>query len=77
LKNCKYLYLDHSNLPKNELLKLTTELPASLHHKLVALDLSNNPGWDEEVEIALLASPLFALNEGAVRYLNGRKILQL
>ena len=64
LKNCQYLYLDHCNLNKNELLKLITELPASLHHRLVSLDLTCNPGWDEEVEIAIFASNLFC-------YLNG------
>jgi hypothetical protein len=73
LKGCRFLYLDNSNLPKNELLKLATELSASLHHKVVALDLSNNPGWDEEVEIALVTSPLFAYEEGTC-YLNGKKI---
>lgn len=75
LRDCRYLYLDNSNLPKEELLKLATELSASLHRKLVTLDLSNNPGWDEEVEIALLATPLFAFEEGTC-YLNGKKIQQ-
>jgi hypothetical protein len=73
LKNCRYLYLDNSNLPKEELLKLIHDLPASLHHRIVTLDLSNNPGYDEEVERALLASSLFAVNDGNC-FLNGKKI---
>jgi hypothetical protein len=77
LKNCRYLYLDNSKLIKEELLKLITELPTSLHHRLVSLDLSNNPGYDDQVEAAMLASPLFAIEEeGHTCYLNGKKIVR-
>jgi hypothetical protein len=73
LKKCRYLYLDNNNLPKEELLKLTSELQTSLHHKLITLDVMDNPGLDEEVTTALLASSLFAVDDGNC-YLNGKRI---
>lgn len=67
LISCRYLYLDGNALQKEELLRLAEELPLT---EIVALDISRNPGMDDEVEEALLASPALA----ACEYFNGQRV---